>query len=304
MRAAGNLMKRNILIYMRDRGTVFYSILSTLIILGLMILFLGDMNSRDIVYALEQIGGVRDAEADRANADHLIMMWTLAGILVSNTVTVTMTVMGCMIKDEDDKRLASFYVAPVKRIYVALSYIFSAWLIGIIMCLITLAAFQGYMVLTGQTLLAGTAWLQLLGMIALNSFVYASAAYLIALFVHSMSAWSGLLTVIGTLVGFVGAIYLPMAALPEKVADVLKCLPVLHGAAMMRVVCTAEAVDTTFAGLPADAVEVFQEKMGITVVMGDGPVSFPVQAGYLFALGLLFIAAAALISRKRSLYDR
>lgn len=304
MRAAGNLMKRNILIYMRDRGTVFYSILSTLIILGLMILFLGDMNSRDIVYALEQIGGVRDAEADRANADHLIMMWTLAGILVSNTVTVTMTVMGCMIKDEDDKRLASFYVAPVKRIYVALSYIFSAWLIGIIMCLITLAAFQGYMVLTGQTLLAGTAWLQLLGMIALNSFVYASAAYLIALFVHSMSAWSGLLTVIGTLVGFVGAIYLPMAALPEKVADVLKCLPVLHGAAMMRVVCTAEAVDTAFAGLPADAVEVFREKMGITVVMGNGPVAFPVQAGYLFALGLVFIAAAALISRKRSLYDR
>lgn len=304
MRAAGNLMKRNILIYMRDRGTVFYSILSTLIILGLMILFLGDMNSRDIVYALEQMGGVRDAEADRANADYLVMMWTLAGILVSNTVTVTMTVMGCMIKDEDDRRLASFYVAPVKRIYVALSYIFSAWLIGIIMCLITLAAFQGYMVLIGQTLLAGTAWLQLLGMIALNSFVYASAAYLIALFVHSMSAWSGLLTVIGTLVGFVGAIYLPMAALPEKVADVLKCLPVLHGAAMMRVVCTAEAVDTAFAGLPADAVEVFREKMGITVVMGNGPVAFPVQAGYLFALGLVFIAAAALISRKRSLYDR
>lgn len=304
MRAAGNLMKRNILIYMRDRGTVFYSILSTLIILGLMILFLGDMNSRDIVYALEQMGGVRDAEADRANADYLVMMWTLAGILVSNTVTVTMTVMGCMIKDEDDRRLASFYVAPVKRIYVALSYIFSAWLIGIIMCLITLAAFQGYMVLIGQTLLAGTAWPQLLGMIALNSFVYASAAYLIALFVHSMSAWSGLLTVIGTLVGFVGAIYLPMAALPEKVADVLKCLPVLHGAAMMRVVCTAEAVDTAFAGLPADAVEVFREKMGITVVMGNGPVAFPVQAGYLFALGLVFIAAAALISRKRSLYDR
>lgn len=304
MRAAGNLMKRNILIYMRDRGTVFYSILSTLIILGLMILFLGDMNSRDIVYALEQMGGVRDAEADRANADYLVMMWTLAGILVSNTVTVTMTVMGCMIKDEDDRRLASFYVAPVKRIYVALSYIFSAWLIGIIMCLITLAAFQGYMVLIGQTLLAGTAWLQLLGMIALNSFVYASAAYLIALFVHSMSAWSGLLTVIGTLVGFVGAIYLPMAALPEKVADVLKCLPVLHGAAMMRVVCTKEAVNTAFAGLSADAVEVFREKMGITVVMGNGPVSFPVQAGYLFALGLVFIAAAALISRKRSLYDR
>lgn len=304
MRATGNLMKRNILIYMRDKGTVFYSILSTLIILGLMILFLGDMNSRDIVRALEQMGGVRDAEADRINADYLIMVWTLAGILVSNTVTVTMTVMGCMIKDEENKRLASFYVAPVKRIYVALSYIVSAWVIGIMMCLITLAVFQGYMAVTGQTLLAGAVWLQLLGMIILNSFVYASAAYLIALFVHSMSAWSGLLTVIGTLVGFVGAIYLPMAALPEKVADVLKCLPVLHGAAMMRVVCTAEAVETTFAGLPDEAVEVFREEMGITVVVGDGPVSFSAQAGYLLVLGLVIIAAAAFISRKRSLYDR
>lgn len=289
---------------MRDRGTVFYSILSMLIILGLMILFLGDMNSRDIVNALERMGGVRDAETDRANADHLIAMWTLAGILVSNTVTVTMTAMGSMIEDERDKRLASFYVAPVKRIYVALSYIFSAWIIGIAMCLITLAAFQGYMAVTGQALLAGTAWLQLLGMIVLNAFVYASAAYLLALFVHSVSAWSGLLTVIGTLVGFVGAIYLPMAALPEKVADVLKCLPVLHGAAMMRVVCTADAVETTFAGLPAEAVEVFREKMGITVVMGDGPISFPVQAGYLLTLGLVIVMAAALISRKRSLYDR
>lgn len=304
MRVTGNLIKRNILIYMRDRGTVFYSILSTLIILGLMILFLGDMNSRDIVYALEQMGGVRDAEADRANADHLIMMWTLAGILVSNTVTVTMTVMGCMIEDERDRRLASFYVAPVKRFYVALSYIFSAWLIGILMCLLTLAVFQGYLAVTGQVLLNGTAWLQLSGMIVLNSFVYASAAYLLALFVHSMSAWSGLLTVIGTLVGFVGAVYLPMGALPEKVADVLKCLPVLHGAAMMRMVCTKEAVETTFAGLPAEAVEVFQEEMGITVVMGDGPVSFLAQAGYLLVLGLTVAAAAALISRKRRLYDR
>lgn len=304
MRAAGSLVKRNILIYIRNKGTVFYSVLSMLIILGLMILFLGNMNSRDIVSLLEQMGGARDAAADKANADHLVVMWTLAGILVSNAVTVTMTAMGCMIEDEVNNRLASFYVAPVKRVYIALSYIVSAWLIGIFMCAVTLALFQGYMASAGQALLGGQAWLQLLGMIVLNTFVYASAAYLLALFVHSMSAWSGLLTVIGTLVGFVGAIYLPVAALPEKMADILKCLPVLHGAAMMRVVCTKEAVETTFAGFPAEVVEIFQEKMGITVVMGDGPVSFSMQAGYLLLLGLAIIAAAAFISRKRSLYDR
>ena len=141
-------------------------------------------------------------------------------------------------------------------------------------------------------------------MIALNAFVYAAIAYFIALFVHSVGAWNGILSIVGTLVGFVGAIYLPMSVLPESVADILRHLPVLHGAAMMRVVCTKEAVEKTFAGIPAEAAEVFREKMGITIVMGDEPVSFVVQAGCLLALGLLMIAASAVISRRKLLYDR
>ncbi len=304
MRAAMNLVKRNIYIFIRDRGRVISSVLSMLIVLGLMILFLGDMNSQDIVTALERFGGNRDTAADEANAKYLISMWTLAGILISNTVTVTMTAMGSMIEDEVNMRLASFYVTPVKRLGIAFGYIFSTWCIAVFLCTVTLAVSQVYFAVTGQTTLVWTALLQLLGMIALNAFVYAAIAYFIALFVHSVGAWNGILSIVGTLVGFVGAIYLPMSVLPESVADILRHLPVLHGAAMMRVVCTKEAVEKTFAGIPAEAAEVFREKMGITIVMGDEPVSFVVQAGCLLGLGLLMIAASAVISRRKLLYDR
>ncbi len=304
MKAALYLVKRNILIFIRDRGTVISSILSMLITLGLMFLFLGDMHSRDIIYALEQFGGNRDAAADSANAEYLISMWTLAGILLSNTVTVTMTAMGSIIEDEVSMRLASLYVTPVKRIGIAFGYVFSAWSIAVSMCMITLAASQVWLAAAGQTLLGWEACLQLLGMIMLNAFAYAATAYLLTLFVHSVGAWNGLLTIVGTLVGFVGAIYLPVSVLPETVADILRRLPFLHGAAMMRVVCTKEAVEKTFAGIPAEAAEIFREKMGITVVLGDGPVPFTVQAGYLLALGVLTIAAAVVISRRKSLQDR
>ena len=74
-------------------------------------------------------------------------------------------------------------------------------------------------------------------------------------------------TIIGTLVGFVGAIYLPMSMLPEGVGKVLKCLPVLHGAAMMRTVCTEDAIAKTFDGLPAIAGETFREQMGVSVLI-------------------------------------
>lgn len=299
MNGTGSLLRRNIWIFVRDRSAVFSSILSMLIILGLMALFLGDMSTKDIVEILNQTGGERDALRDREHAAYLVWTWTLAGILTTNAVTVTMTVMGNMIKDKTSGRLASFFITPVSRLRIALGYILSAWIIGIAMCMVTLTAAQGYMAVSGQPLLSGTACVKLAGMVALNAFVYAAIAYLAALFVDSESAWSGILTIVGTLVGFVGAIYLPMAALPEKVASVLKGLPVLHGASMMRRVTTQAAAETVFEGLPAEIIDIFNEKMGVTVIMGEKTVAIGAQAVCLLALGIGALLLSVFVSRKK-----
>ena len=304
MRATGNLVKRNVLMFVRDKGAVFFSVLSMLIVLGLMVLFLGDMNSKEIVDLLAQFGGERDTAADRAHAGYLVQMWTLAGVLLVNAVTVTMTVMGRLIEDETQGKLAGFYITPVKRVQIALGYVLSAWLIGIGVCLLTLAVAQGYMAAVGRPLLTGTAWLQLTGMIILNTFLYASFAYLLSFFIHSESAWCGRLTGVGTLVGFVGGVYLPMAMLPEKVAVLLKYLPALHGSAMMRSICVKEAVKITFEGLPREVLTAYNENMGIAVSMNGETVPVSVQAVSLFFLSIVMIAAAALISQKREVRDR
>lgn len=56
MREILYLTKRNSLVYLRDRKAVFFSVLSMLIVLGLMVIFLGSMNSRDLVDLLQQYG--------------------------------------------------------------------------------------------------------------------------------------------------------------------------------------------------------------------------------------------------------
>ncbi len=304
MREIYYLLKRNMSLFLRDYMAVFFSLLSMLIVLALMVIFLGSMNSENVVDALKKMGGARDAAADEKNAEYLIQMWTLAGILVVNTVTVTLTVMGVMVEDETGNRLASFYVAPVKRIKLALGYVFSSWIIGVGMCLVTLLVGEAYMVWKGHPLLPAVSLLKLAGMIALNAFVYASLAYLLALLVHSESAWNGLLTIMGTLVGFVGAIYLPMSMLPAGVAKTLKCLPVLHGAAMMRTICIQDALQKTFSGLPDRAADVFREQMGVTIIMDGKEVSFWGQATFLAICGIMAITASAVISGRRRLRDR
>ncbi|MBR4083152.1 MAG: ABC transporter permease [Lachnospiraceae bacterium] len=304
MREICYLCKRNMLVFMRDYGAVFFSVLSMLIILLLQVVFLGEMNVENILWVLSEYGGVRDVAVDERNAEYLVNLWTLAGILIVNTVTVSLTVIQTMIRDEVKGQLALLYVAPVKRIKIALSYILSSGSIGSGMSLLTFVIGQGYLVLQGNPLVSMGVFLKVFGIILLNAFVYATIGYLLALFVHSESAWGGLLTVIGTLVGFLGGIYLPVSQLTEGVVRVLKCLPVLHGTAMMREIMTKEALEKAFAGLPEVIPHQVAGEMGITLWSGEIQITMEKQILLLVFYGIIAIIVAAVISRQRTIHDK
>ncbi len=304
MREIIYLTKRNCRVFLRDKAAVFFSFLSMLIILGLMVVFLGKMNSDELISVLAEYGGERDTVQDQKNATYLIQLWTLAGILVVNSVTVTLTVMGTMVQDETRKRIMAFYVTSVNRIKLSLGYILSSWLVGTGMCVITLAVGELYFVLQGHGLLAAVELFKLVGLIALSAFTFSALGYLLALFVHSDSAWSGILTIIGTLVGFAGGIYLPLSSLSETVQKVLKCIPVLPGAAMMREVCTAQAIRETFDGLPEAVADGFKERMGITLYRGEVQIELWQQVTLLLIYAIIAIVVATLVNRKRKLKDR
>lgn len=304
MRELYYLVKRNILVFIRDYAAVFFSVLSMLIILLLMVVFLGKMNTDNVLWLLTEYGGERDALQDEKNAQYLIQMWTLAGILAVNTVTVSLTVMQTMVRDEVKGHLASFYVAPVKRIKIVFGYILAAWAIGSGMSFLPLLIGEVYMVMQGYAFLEASVMLKALGMIMLNAFVYSTIGYLLALFIHSESAWGGMLTVIGTLVGFLGGIYLPVSQLSENIVKVLKCLPVLHGTAMMREVLTEDAIATTFDGLPELVPELFAKEIGITLWNGETQITLGNQILVLALYAIIAIMVATIISKRRKIHDR
>ena len=55
-------------LYLRDKGEVFFSLLSMLVVICLMIFFLGDMNVETIVDNLKEIPN-QDASEDKKNAE-------------------------------------------------------------------------------------------------------------------------------------------------------------------------------------------------------------------------------------------
>lgn len=148
MAAFTELVKRNIRIYLRDKGAVFFSLLSMLIVILLMVLFLGDMNISAITDMLSILPD-RDPEQDKINAELFVLQWTLAGVISINAVSVTLSVLTAMICDKNNGTLHSIYTSPASRISIAMSYICAAWVSSIIICTLTLVISEIYCVALG-----------------------------------------------------------------------------------------------------------------------------------------------------------
>lgn len=304
MRKFMSLVKRNCLVYLRDRSAVFFSMLTMLVVLVLMGVFLGHMNINAVTNLMNQYGGVRDIVLDQENAVHLVEYWTLAGILVVNAINVTLAVIGVMVNDGSEGRLQSFYTSPVSKNMISISYIVTATIMGAIFCFITLALGMIYIYVTGGVLLTVSSMLLILLVGLLTSVVFAIIMYLLAIFAKTNGAWSSIGMVVGTLVGFLGAIYLPMGELPEKVGNILKYMPVLHATALMRKIFCRDYLDLIFGDMPTEVMTTYQEHMGINVVMGDNIVSSNFQILFMLICGMIALVGVVLIIRKKNINDR
>ena len=277
---------RNLKLYFRDRSAVFFSLLSMIITIALMVFFLGNMNIDVITDLLGQFPN-RDYVEDEKNARLLIYSWTSAGIISMNAVTVTLAVYSTMLKDRVSGKLNSIYTAPVSRTIITVGYIATAWIAATIVCIFTLAVTEMYGIIQGLEVYSIAQHIHILGIICMNSFVYATFMYLLALIAKSEGAWSGIGTLVGTLVGFLGAIYIPIGSLSDSIQSLLKCTPIIYSTALFRKMMLESILKHTFRGIPKDVTKQYREAMGIDITIFEHSVS-----GFEIGIVLLFIGIA------------
>ena len=128
--------------------------------------------------------------------------------------------------------------------------------------------------------------------------------YLFAALVKTEGAWSGIGTVVGTLVGFLGGIYVPVGTLSESIARILKGTPVIYGTAMFRDVMTDDILNTTFAGVPEEVVLEYRRVMGIDLRLFGRDISMGQELLLLLFCGMILLAAGAAILKYGKRTDR
>ena len=281
-----NFMKRNLLVFFKDKASVFFSLLSVFIIIGMYALFLGDVWTSSM--------------SDIPGARNLMDCWIVAGLIAVTSVTTTMGAFGAMVEDKSKKIIKDIRSSPLPRVSIAGGYILSAFVIGVIMCVVALALCQLYLLSGGGTLFTGMQLLKIFGLILLSTFSNTALVLFFVSFFQSNNAFSIASTIIGTVIGFLTGIYIPIGQLPEGVQTVIKLFPPSHSALLLRQVIMDDAIKTSFAGAPAGTADSLKQMLGVTFQVGDKMVTPIMSIAMLVVAGFVFLGLSMLVlSRKK-----
>ncbi len=280
-----SLVARNLKVFFRDRASVFFSLLAVLIILGLYVLFLGDV-------MMQEFSGVPGAKA-------LSDSWIMSGILAVISVTTVLGAYGTMVDDRVHKIIKDFSASPLGRGKLAGSYIVSSFVVGSIMTLLAFALSEVYIVARGGTLLSLAQAAKVIGIILLSALSNTAMISFLVSFLKSQNAFGTASSLVGTLIGFLTGIYMPVGVLPEAMQAVVKVFPVSHAALLLRRIMMEAPMGTVFAGAPEQTAQAFRTDMGLSYSLGGAQIPAYASVAIIAGAALLFYALSVIrFSRK------
>jgi len=254
MNAIKALTLRNLKLFFRDKALVFFSFLSVIIILGLYVLFLGDIQIANIKSLIGK---------DIVGIDALVYGWMLPGVISISTVTLALGNMGRLVDDAKEESLDDFMVSPIKRMYLTLSYVISTIIIAtMISCLMFFISFFVIKFKGGEYLTLSQI-LPSLGITLLLIISSSLMALLIASFIRSPNTYGVVNTIVGTFIGFVTGAYMPMGIMPKVIQNVFNSLPVSQGASLLRQIFLRDIIKNVFNGAPESVVADYRYFQGI-----------------------------------------
>ncbi len=277
--------KRNIKLYLRDKAAVAFSLLAVIIVIALYVLFLGDVYTSD----LESFDGAKE----------MMDSWVMAGVLAITSMTTTLGILGNLVNDKAQKIVKDFYVAPLKKWKIAGGYLLGSYLIGVIISLLALVLAEVYIVAGGGNMLSASALGKVVLMILLTTFMNTSIMLFVVSLLKSSSAFTTASTIIGTLIGFLTGIYLPIGMLPSAVQWIIKIFPVSHAALVFKNIMMEAVMGSAFDGAPVEIVTDIKTHLGIVYSVGETQLSQGISIVYMLMIGIIFFGASCLRMSKK-----
>ena len=240
------LLKRNFILYFRNRSGVFFSLLGALISFLLYIIFL-QKNLTDAWFQLP----------DNTN---LLNNWLMGGTLAVTGITTSFTALTQMVQDRENQVDQDLFLTDLGSWGLQVSYLISSIVISFVMQVFMYAVMSFYF--KESPVISHLPEIALI--MLLSSLISSLVNVLLIYRFQSVDSLGKLATIVGTASGFLVGTYIPIGVLPDSAQFFMKCTPATYIASLYRQVLMKEWLETAFSGNNS-LLQEFQEKMGIQI---------------------------------------
>ena len=289
MSTIASLISRHNKVYRRDKMLVFFSFLSVLIVIILYAVFLQKL----------QVDAIEAVVPASTEVTTLVNEWMVAGLLSIITITTTLAAFGIYIRDLETKVLADFLTAPISRLSLQLSYVANAWIIGFILSVIAFILCEVFIVVSGGHFVDAATFIEIIGIIALSVSLSSMLNLFFTLLVSTQTAFSSLSTIIGTAIGFLCGVYVPMGSLPDAVQKLIQFFLISHSTVLFREALMTDSLDKVFAFAPEAALD-YKISFGVVYEIGDTVLSTSISYLIIIVSTIALAAISLLLFKLKS----
>lgn len=243
------MVKRNMMLYFRNRSGVIFSLLGALISFVLYLVFLKK--------------GISSNWVGISHKNQLLDTWLISGTLAITGITTTLTALSQMVKDKEQHVLEDLSLTDAGPMSIRFGYLLSATLIGIIMQLIMLVLMGLYFNVTDKISFQMSQVVPTLGIMILSAILATLVNAILVNRLKSVDSFGRLTTIIGTASGFLVGTYIPIGSLPTFAQTIMKVTPGSYIASLYRQVLMNDTIKDTFE--QESAVRYFNRLMGVQI---------------------------------------
>ena len=233
MRGILGFIKRNVLLFFKDWQSILFSLLTSIIVLVLYLLFLKGTFVSAIQRAMEQYPGLASMVPQKDIA-MFANLFLLSGILGSAMISVPFSCITVVVKDRANKVDYDILATPMKREQIILAYFISAVLTSILLNSIILAVGLIGIRMQGNMYLNISQVVKAFSVVALGSISASAIFMIVVLFFKTVRACEAFFGILSAASGFVIGAYIPISQFSNEVQTVCNLFPASQITIMLR----------------------------------------------------------------------
>ena len=233
MRGISGLIKRNLLLFFKDWQSILFSLLTSIIVLVLYLLFLKGTFVSAIQSAMEQYPGPASMVPQK-DIDMFANLFLLSGILGSAMISVPFSCITVLVKDRANKVDYDILSTPLKRGQIIFAYFVSAVLTSTLLTNIILAVGLIGIRMQGNMYLNISQVVKAFSVVALGSISASAIFMIVVLFFKTVSACEAFFGILSAASGFVIGAYIPISQFSNEVQTVCNLFPASQITIMLR----------------------------------------------------------------------